>query len=335
VVHRCAKERVPEFGPLVHDPDQPGALRRVQDVAGQAMQREDGVDAVHRTGVVGRDEEERVPRARREPLHRAPEGPLDRLAHRQGDRQRLATGQLSGRQQRRHLDQRERAAARERDELFGNVVRERGLIEATSQQRERGGRLQASQRHLLEPAEVEMRVVVGPRRQDHRDPVRPKAARREQEGLGGRDVHPLDVVCADEDRPILGRLTDQGQDGGVRDETIDAGSGRDPERDLEGGALQRREAVAVPEDGAAGPDESRERQVCLGLDPNRRAGLEARRALTGVGKEGRFAHPRLAPNDDAAAVPVTSAGNQNLEPPSLVLPPHEHGAMLGPLLPDS
>ena len=260
-----ANERVAKLEPRSSHVREPGLLGAVERLGRSSELRGRAQHGRELAAVVrGGDEQKRL-RLLRQPMHARKEGVLDAGADRYRPEQRLGARKLRLAQGRGELEQRERVAARLRDEPVANVCRECDARVAIDQ---RGGRrrVEPAQVELREPGRLEAANLALAGGEKHGDALCLEPPGDEDERVRGCVVEPLRIVDEAEERLALGGLGEQAQRCEPR-----RGSGRllpAPARALREG---QRPAVAGcsstwREDRADDLVQGGERKVRLGFD---------------------------------------------------------------------
>ena len=232
---------MPEGEPPADDRDEPGLLGRVEREGARGEGRDRALDHRRALGVVGGRGEQRQPRRRGQPRDALVEHALEPAGHRQRLRQRLVARELGGAERGRQLDERERVAVglleqplahlrRRRRGRVREQLRSRRIVEAVDVMRRHVGRLEHAD------------VALARGEQEH-DALRVEPARDELQRVRGAGVEPVRVVDQAQHRPLLGKLGQQRQTGGVDEEALLPAAVREPERGPQRGGLGRGQAV--------------------------------------------------------------------------------------------
>ena len=219
-----AQERMAEAHPRTIGRQQPGALDRIERVGPDADALGGAQQRPHLAAVVGRREQEHPSRVVGQRRHAGHEGLLDALVERQVEPQRGAAGQLVVGEGGGQLEQGERVAARDADELLAHD-RGQGAVE----ERRRFGAAQPREPQLGQPRRLEMPRVALARADEHADRIGLQAAGDEDERVGRRPVEPVRVVDDAQQRLLVGRRGEQAQDGHRHQEAVLDAVGRQPE----------------------------------------------------------------------------------------------------------
>jgi hypothetical protein len=189
-------------------------------------------------------QEQQLPRVAREPRQPSRETLLDPRGQRQRRRQPETTGELSGRQPARQLQERERIPA-----CLGDDPLEHGLVKP---RRENGLQqrpcIPAAQRLDAELREPGQSTALVARCERKRDPLRQQAASHEHERSGRSAVEPLRVVDHAQERLLLGSFGQQAENREPDKKRARRPSGAEPEGDAERITLRLRETLDELED---------------------------------------------------------------------------------------
>ena len=145
-----------------------------------------------------------------------------------------STRELRDRQPARQLQQREWVAPRLCDDAIADAVVE-PKRHGRTEKRARVSVAEPVDLELAEPIEIGCRDARG---EQQRNRLRQKSARHERENPCRDLVQPLRVVDDGEQRTLVGRLGEQGQDRKSGEETIGRRTFAEAERNLEGVALR-------------------------------------------------------------------------------------------------
>ena len=245
--------------------------------------------------------------------------------------QRVAAGELRGRQGRRELEQGEGIAVRLRDE---DVAHRRSDSAVTPAPDQRRGRVAVERPELerLEIARLEAVLPMPPSGEHHRDALGVQPPGDEEQGVRRRRVQPLRVVHEAQHRSLLREF---GQEGEARDgdeEPVLTTSLGQPERSPERHRLRPREAIEQRQPGTDQLVQAGERQLGLRLDAARREHVHPGGALARVLEQRRLAETRVTAQDERAAPGGARRLEQRTETGALLLAPEEcsvPGALLG------
>ena len=146
-------------------------------------------------------------------------------------------------------------------------------------------------------------LVAGLAQREHQpDPLRQEPARHERERLRGHPVEPLRVVDDAHERLLLGGVGQQAQDRQPDEEAIRRRSGAQAERRAQRVALRARQMLETAEHGRAQRMQAGERELHLGLDARRPGDPASLRGCRQVPQQRGLADPRLAAQDQHAAL---------------------------------
>ena len=225
-------------------------------------------------------------------------------------------------QRSRQLEDRQRVAARLRDEPVADA-----LVEpARDDGREQGARVllgEPSERQLRQADQLALvrRLAHG---EDDRHRLGQQPSRDEAQDLAGSGVEPLGVVDEAQQRALRGDLGQQAERGQGDQEAVGRGAGRQAQRDAQRGLLGLRERAEPTEHRRAELMQSRERQLHLGLDPGDPGDAEARRLPSAMVQQRRLADARLAADDQHCALPAADVLQQPVERLALAGSPQQH-----------
>ncbi|HLX18853.1 MAG TPA: hypothetical protein VKR23_01765 [Gaiellaceae bacterium] len=171
-----------------------------------------------------------------------------------------------------------------------------------------------------------------PRGENQRDPLGEEAARHEREYSLRGAIERLRVVDNAKQRLLLCRLREQAEDSQPDEEWIRSPARASAERNLEGFALRRRQAVDQVQAWRANLLKRRKWEFHLAFDAGRTGDTEVRCCFDGVVEQGRFADARLSVHQQHAALAVPRPGQYAVENVALSLPadqtrhgcPHDH-----------
>jgi hypothetical protein len=133
-------------------------------------------------------------------------------------------------------------------------------------------------------------------------------------------VQPLCVIDNSQERPLLGRLGQQAENGQTNQERIRRGARDQSERDGKRLVLGLRETVRKVEERGTQLLSRRERELHLRFDPGRPGDPKLARSLDRILEERRLADARFAMHDQHAAAPAAHAVQQPVEHLALAFP---------------
>src|SRR5215207_5147757 len=244
--------------------------------------------------------------------------PGQRVRPRQPERAR----QLRRRQTPRQLEDRQRIAARLRDEPVADA-----LIETPwDDRRQQGARVV-----LREPCEPELGqpqqlAPVGrvAHREHDRHRLGQQPSRDESENLPRGAIEPLGIIDKAEQRPLRGNLGQQAERGQGDQEAARSRTGRPPQRDAQGDLLRLWKRPEPTQHRRAELMQSGERQLDLGLDPGDPRDAETGCLPRAVMQERRLADARLAADDQDRALAGADVLQQPVEQRTLVGSAQQH-----------
>ena len=264
-----------------------------------------------------------APRVVGEGLHAAHEGPLDALVQRQVEAQRRAAGALVVAERARQLEQRERVAAGDVDQL---VAHDRG--QGAVEQGPRLGVAQPGEPQLGQPVRLERARVALARSDQHGDRVGLQPPGDEHERLGRRAVEPVGVVDHAQQRLVVGHGREQAQHGDRDEEAVLDALGGQPEGAAQGRGLDVGELVGEVEDRPQQLVQAGERQLGLGLDAGAGEHAHPVRARQRALQQRGLADPRVAAQHEHAAARVPGRVEQAVDRRALALSAQEHAPTL-------
>ena len=222
----------------------------------------------------------------------------------------------------RQLQQGERVAAR-----LGHDPVAHALVQAPE---DRGGE-QCARVGVGKPVHVELRQAderVLLRRladgEHHRDPLGQQTPGDEREHQRGGLVEPLRVVDHADQRKRFGGLGQQAQDGHGHQEAIRGSALLQAERDLQRGALGRRQRLQPVEQRRAQMMQAGERELHLGLHAHRPRDATPGRLAGDVLQQRRLADTRLAAQHQRRALADPDARQQPVQHRALPLSALQH-----------
>ena len=212
---------------------------------------------------IGRRELQQAPGVGRQRVEPPPEALLDRPRERHPAGEPEPARQLRRRQPPQQLQQRQRVAARLADDLVAHP----------RVQRPGQHRVQQRARVVLAPARRPRAPAIPPNRRScaraantSADRLRLQAARHEREHLRRGAIEPLLVVHQADQRPLLGHVGEQAQDGQADEEEIRRRPGTDAERRPQRIALRNRQTLEAIEHRRQQLMQPGERELHLRLD---------------------------------------------------------------------
>ena len=152
-----------------------------------------------------------------------------------------------------------------------------------------------------------------PRREDQADRFRLQAARDEREDLRRGAIEPLLVIHQADQRPLLGHLGEQAQDGQGDEEAIRRRPGTDAERGPQRIALRNRETLEAIQHRRAQLMQPGEGKLHLRLDTSGPHHTAARRLLDHVLQQRRLAHARFAAHHQRPALTRANSFDEPVE----------------------
>jgi hypothetical protein len=164
------------------------------------------------------------------------------------------------------------------------------------------------------------RVVDLARGEHERDLLRQQAASDERKRPRRRMVPPMRVVNNSQERPLLGRLGQQAEDGQSNQERVWRGARDESERDAKRLVLGLRETVQQVEERGTQLLNRCERELHLRFDPPRPGDPKLARGLNRVFEQCRFADARYAVHHHQDAAPAAHAVQQPVEHLALAFP---------------
>jgi hypothetical protein len=133
-------------------------------------------------------------------------------------------------------------------------------------------------------------------------------------------IQPLRIIDDGEERLILGRLRQQAEDGQPDQEPVRGRPGAESESDAKRVVLGLREALDVLEERGTQLLNRRERELHLGLDPERPGDPKPPSRLDRVLEQCGLADARLSTHHQNPAVPAGRGPQQPIERLALTLP---------------
>jgi hypothetical protein len=188
---------------------------------------------------------------------------------------------------------------------------------------------ESREQQLGQVATLDRTRLVLPGCEEHRDRIRFEAARCEAQRIGRRGVDPVRVVHEAQNGPVVRRDREQAQRPGA-DQEARVDRLPEAERAAEGGRLALGDLVEEVLERPEQLVQRRERELGLGLDP---AGAEDSHPgcpRLGVVEQRALADPRLAAEDQGAAVPRRGLREDHVDASSLGGATNEHSSIVSP-----
>ena len=321
-VHRRAHQRMPERHPLA-DRQQPVRLRGLRgrrpdpEPLGRAPQQQRIADRLRR-----RDQQQ-TPRVLRERLESSDEALLDPSSQRLRAQQTEAARQLRRRQPPRQLEQRQRIPARLGDDPVPDPLIQ---LEPHCRARATRGRRRCAPRRTSSSGTCRSSLARLARGEHDPDRLRQQATgdegQRQRRGL----IQPLRVVDDTQQRTLLGHLREQAQHRQPDEEPIRGSAGAQPEHDLHGLPLRRRELLEPVEQRPAQLMQAGEGQLHVRLHPHRPHDGQIRRRRDQVLQQRRLPDPGLAAQHQRPALAATDRRDQVVQQRALARPAAQAGA---------
>ena len=216
----------------------------------------------------------------------------------------------------RQLHEREGIAAR-----FDDQPLEHLLVDGRRQDRleERPG-IAMTKRFDVDLGQAPQRLAHLPRAEHDGDPLGREAASREPEDLCRRAIEPLGVIDHAEEAALSRRLGEESENREGDEEPVRSRPQTQSEGDVERVALRARQTLTKSQDRRAELLNRGKRELHLALDPGRSDDSHGRGPRHRVVEERRLADPRLAMDDERAAVPVASGLHEPVKGRSLAFP---------------
>jgi hypothetical protein len=307
--------------------DQPGRLGRSGRVLADPELLEGAPQQGRVADRVGRRREHESSRVGRERLEPSQEAALDAAGQRRRIRQAEAARQLGRGQAAWQLEQRERVAARLRDDPLAHPL-VHGPHDRRLQQRASVVVGQATDDQLREP--VELDAVAGlAHREDQRDALGQEPAGDERQRLHRDAVQPLGIVDDADQRRLLGHLGQEAQHGQPDEEPVRRLAAAHAERGAQRITLRIGDPIHAVQQWSTELMQAGERELHLGLDAGRRGDPAARRARDEVLEQRRLADPRLAAHDQDATLARPDAVQQPVQRLALAAPPAQTWPSIG------
>ena len=306
-VHRRADQRVAEPEPPGLEHDQPGVLGRGEGVIGEPRARERAADHDRAVGPARGQEEHRLAARVGQGLDHAGVGLLEARA---AAFEAPAVGA-------RELEQRERVPGGIAHRLVEAVRRQPTVLE------QRAGLVGRQQ---LRADGRQLGVALRARRDQEGDAICGDAPPGKRDRLRRRRVKPVGVVDQREHRLLLRSGAEQVEGADEHRQPVDRLGRPDGERAPQRLGLASRQVRRKTGERCEEVDEPDERHRCLGLDAPRPHHAHVLGARGGVLEERGLADPRLARDDERAAVAPARVVEQPIDTQALLPPAHKHAA---------
>ena len=228
---------------------------------------------------------------------------------RHGRRQPEAPGKLGRRQPVRQLENCERVATSLDDNAVQNLLIE-GRDETVQQQSPRVSASQWSQAQLRESSQLRGALSGA---EDQRNLLGDESSGRKRKRLRGRAIEPLCVVDDDQERAFFGRFRQEAERGETDEEGVRGGAHAQAERDGQGLALRRRQAIHQAKDRGEESLQGTEGELDLPFRSGGPQDPEPRRRLDGSLEQRGLAQTRFAEDHQRAASSGPGALEQTIE----------------------
>ncbi len=267
-VQRRAGHRMAHLDAVPRDPHQPGSLRHLDVGRLGAQERGGGGHHPQLARVLGGRHRQHRPRGVAQIARAIDECVLQAAGQGKVIGQGLVARELAGREQLRHLDQRERVAPGHRDQPLGDV-RRHAASHPLLQHRTRRRAVEPSEAPFGDAGALEAARLALARGDQQRDRLGHEPPGDEAERLRRGPVEPLGVVHHHQQRPLVGGVGQQAESPERDQEAVVNAVGRQPERAAQRGGLRGGEVVDAIEARREHLVEAGEGQLRLRLHADR------------------------------------------------------------------